>query len=54
MFPLNTVKENQIYFVLSHTFEPFFFFLPPLFVTLRLLSSQVFLRFEVLVSTSFF
>jgi hypothetical protein len=41
---LNTVKENQIYFVLSCTFEPFSFFLPPFllpfFVDLCSLSSQ--------------
>jgi hypothetical protein len=58
IFPWNTVKENQIYVVLSHTFVVVFFFLPPFllpfFPDLCVLSSHFFLRFEVFVSTSFF
>lgn len=56
---LNTVNENQIYFVLSRTFEPFSFFLHPFllpfFVDLCILPSQFFsfLRFKVFVCTSF-
>jgi hypothetical protein len=41
ILPLNTVKENQIYVVLSHTFVAISFFLLPFFPDLCILSSQL-------------
>ena len=55
MFQLNTIEENQIYFVLLHTFESFPFVSSLLcYLALLIKPSFFFVHLELFVCTSFF